>query len=215
VRIVETGPRHRFLYSYPASAAAIPSLDSVLRKEAREELTNLRESAKVGADGVQYPITYDQQWSITADTPNLLAMSSISDAYWGGPHGEFGYRTLIWGKSINRPLVLAELFSKPRTAFAGLTAEFCRRFRTLRAARLREGGETPSATRCPEAEFASIVPVAGRDRKIRGFRMLLTGEQTQEVRPGGSYEFDIPLSPAIRRLVRPRFAASLAPPRRR
>src|SRR5215213_8851595 len=64
VRMVEIRPRHRFNYSYPASASAIPALARVLRKEARKALADLREQARIpdpaDRSHAYYPMTFDQ-----------------------------------------------------------------------------------------------------------------------------------------------------------
>jgi hypothetical protein len=211
VRIVENGPRHRFLYSYPAAAASIPALVRVLRREARKELTDLREDVRIPQPSVSYPMTYDQEWSITASTPDLLAMSSIGAAFWGGAHGMEGYRTMLWGKAANRPLSLGELFSRSPAALARLTAEFCPKFIRARADRRREEGEAvPEPLPCPDAARFAVVPLTGRSGRIERFRMMLVGDNIFDGRPGGSYEIDIPVSPAIRALVKPAFARSFA-----
>jgi hypothetical protein len=208
VRIVEIRPRHRFHYSYPASAAVIPALDRLLRKEAREELTDLREQARIPQSGISYPMTYDQEWSVTADTRNLLALSSIGAVFWGGAHGMEGYRTMIWGKIASRPLALGELFTRPHAGLARLTSEFCPKFTRARAARQRADAAAVAAPLpCPDAAKTAVVPLAGRGGRIVGFRMMLTGEDIPDGRPDGSYEIDIPLSPALRLLLSPRFAA--------
>jgi hypothetical protein len=211
VRIVDKGPRHRFLYSYPALAAAIPALDRALRGEARRELTDLLNEIRIPAAGVNYPMTYEQEWAITANTPDLLAMSSIGAAYWGGAHGLEGYRTMLWGKAGRRPLAFGDLFSRPQAALARLTREFCPAFTRKRADRRREEGEAvPAPLPCPNAARVAIVPLARRGTTVDRFRMMLTGDDILDGRPGGSYEIDIGVSPAIRALVRPQFSASFA-----
>ncbi len=215
VRIAETGPDYRFLYTYPAAAAAIPGLSRSLRKEAAEALADLRGQAGAGREaGANYPMTYDQEWRIAANTRQLLAISAIASAYWGGSHGAERHLAVMWSKSANRRLALGELFSRPKTGLAVLSAAFCSQFTAMRRARLAKEGEKAGPTRCPEAEQAAIVPVAGRGGGIARFRMMLGGEETQDGYAGGSYEIYVPVSTRIRALIKPRFAQSFAPERR-
>ena len=214
VRIVDNGPRHRFLYSYPARAAAIPALDRVLRREARKELTDLRDDARIPQAGVSYPMSYEQEWNVTADTRGLLTMSSIGAAYRGGAHGSEGYRTMLWGKADGRPLDVGELFSRPQAALARLTREFCPAFTRKRSDRWSaEGQNVPVPLPCPDAGRVAIVPVARRGSGIDRFRMLLSGDDILDGRPSGSYEIDIKVSPAIRALLKPQYSASFTPAR--
>jgi hypothetical protein len=154
-------------------------------------------------------MTYDQKWRVTANTRDLLAMYSIGAAFWGGAHGEEGYRTMIWGKAANRPLVLGDLFARPQAGLSRLTREFCPKFARERADRRRkEGDPAPPPLPCPDAARAAVVPLAEPGGRIVAFRMMLTGADILDGRLSGSYSIDIPVSPEVRLLLSPRFAGS-------
>lgn len=208
--IKETTSKLHFLHSYPAQAAAIPELGALLRKEGLERLAQARQdSTVVGFPPRRGPDEVEQVWEVSADTADLLALSSTASTYQdGAAHGYFSYHSLIWGRSAGRPLKLSELFSD-RTGVAMLQAELCARLRSEREARRRGRGNGPSAPMdCPTADETDIAPVAERGGRIRSFRMRVTGDETPDGYAGGSYEIEAPVTPAVVALVQPALRGS-------
>jgi hypothetical protein len=205
-RITETTPRLHFLYSYPVAAAAIPELAALLRKDGLESLAESRRDAAADGRGRRAgPDEVEQEWQVTANTRDLLALTAIASTYQdGSPHGYFRYLKLIWSRPARRMIELAELFSDRQKGVEQLMLQLCAKLHSERAARrLEEGGGRAMSMPCPSSEGVAIVPVAEPGGKIRSFRMMLTGDQTPDGYAGGSYEVETPVSPALAALVDP------------
>ena len=203
--IKQSTPSLRFLHSYPAQAAAIPGLAALLRKEGLERLAEARLDSKVVSFPPRNgPDEVEQVWEVSADTADLLALSSTASTYQdGAAHGYFSYHTLIWGRSAGRPLKLSELFSD-RSGVAMLLEALCAKLISERETRWRERGNgRPGPMACPKADETDIAPVAPRGGRIRSFLMRLTGDETPDGYAGGSYEIEAPATAALVALVKP------------
>lgn len=209
-KIEERRAALHFLHSYPHEAAAIPELGALLRKEGLERLAEARrDSTVVSFPPRNGPDEVEQVWEVSADTADLLALSSTASTQQdGAAHGYFSYHSLIWGRSAGRPLKLSELFSD-RAGVAMLLAELCARLTSAREARRRERGNGRAAPMaCPTADETDIAPVAERGGGIRSFRMRLTGDETPDGYAGGSYEIEAPVTAALVALVEPALRGS-------
>lgn len=214
MQIAEITPRLRFLHSYPYEAAAIPELGALLRAEGLASLAeSRRDSAAQGRRPRSGPDEVEQLWEVTADTPDLLALSSTVSTYQdGSAHGYYAFRSLIWGRSAGRPLKLSELFPD-RKGVAHLMADLCARLMSAREARSRERGrDRPAPMACPSVGEADIVPLAERGGRIRSFRMRLTGDETPDGYAGGSYEVEAVMTPGLLALIDPALRDSFLGP---
>lgn len=209
-KIEERSAALRFLHSYPYEAAAIPELGALLRNEGLERLAEARRDSTVeGSRPRSGPDEVEQVWEVTADTTDLLALSSTASTYQdGAAHGYYSYHSLIWGRSAGRPLKLSDLFSD-RRGVAMLLAELCARLVSEREARWRERGNgRPAPMACPAVDETDIAPVAERGGGIRSFRMRVTGDETPDGYAGGSYEIEAPVTAALLALVEPALRGS-------
>ena len=148
-------------------------------------------------------------WEVTADTRNLLALTSVADTYIdGSAHGYYAHRKVIWSRPARRTIELAELFSDRERGVELLMADLCARLRSAREERESHRGRRPMPMKCPRADDTVVVPVAGRDGRIGSFRMLLSGDETPDGYAGGGYEIEAPVTPALVALVDPALRGS-------
>ncbi|WNO53901.1 DUF4163 domain-containing protein [Stakelama saccharophila] len=161
-----------FSYRIPAEAAAIPGLADMLKTRAetakRDALTEhaeMAESLPVDAPARAFELTVD--WSVAADTPQLLVLTAEGYDYRGGAHGMPIHRVLYWDKAAAREIPFDALFTDRAAALATVRDDFCAKLDKARAdkrgislAELKKSTDDTmeSFTACPE--FDEKIPVA-------------------------------------------------------
>jgi hypothetical protein len=201
----EVGANYAFAFAYPAAAARIPALDALLRRAkdvAAREFRTLAEHARA----------HPGQWfheeaiyRVDADLAELLALSFETSNYQGGAHGDYGGGTLIWDKAANRPIEFGALFRDRPAAFAEVARLFCPPFNQVRRRSFERGGGRV-VDRCPDPPYYPAL-VANPGGRIATLRLLFVQHDGYA---GGSYTVEIPVTPGLIVLLRPRFRAAFA-----
>jgi hypothetical protein len=217
VCIAKSGPNWTYAFVYPAEAARIPSLDSWLRSEAKEDEGDHEESIGSLANyAKQHPegrFHLERVFKVDADLPGLLALSKETSAYTGGAHGWFVFETLFWDKSRNRELEPGELFSDPSAANSEIQVQLCPILaepRRVEAA--RGGGDGVFNGPCAGPPYnMTLLAAGGRVTTLKVTFTELDGYA------GGTYEVYVPVTRRLLALVAERFRAGFAlsesPPR--
>ncbi|MGZ8998456.1 MAG: DUF3298 and DUF4163 domain-containing protein [Allosphingosinicella sp.] len=209
--VIERSTRdYNFAYNYPAEAAAVPAIDSLLRKDAREAEAQTRRFAKESrreagrADRPFLVHEYREEWRTDANLTELLALSGAIYTFTGGAHGNTRFVTFLWDRSAAQRIEFRDLFSDSHAALGALQRQYCPLLETERRERL-DGEE--GRTDCPDVADQPIAVVAGPSGLIEGFRILIEPYAAGSYAEG-TYEIDVPLSDELLRLVRARFAAA-------
>lgn len=209
-----------FAYGWPAEAAAIPGLAAALEadmaKQRREALALAR--ADRAERTPEMPFTghyFQKRWRAHGDTGPLLSLAAQTGTFTGGAHGNSVFETLLWDRAAKRAIELAAVFTDAKAAFAAMTPAYCAELDRQRAE--RRGEELPLEgadwmTECPPlAERAAAPADSDGDGRFDRIRVLIDPYDAGPYAEG-VYEVDIRVTPALRALVRPGYAAAFRPP---
>jgi hypothetical protein len=207
--IRDVTPQLSYRWRAAPEAATQPALLKSLRSDALAELSKEKKDAardaaeakKAGFPFRGYETIAD--WTLAADTPNLLALSGLNYSFTGGAHGNTGYAAKIWDKKANKAIPFAALFSDWKKAQTLLGPAYCQALATEQKAR---GGNPQN--NCPKLADQQIVPWADLATTARQFRVLL-GPYAAGSYAEGSYLITLPWPDGIERLVKPAYKADL------
>lgn len=207
-----------FTYAYPAEAAAIPALASLLEAERVQGLADLEKEAteaEKDAKANDYPYNphmLGTSWSVTGNTAPLLAMLGEISSFSGGAHGNTGYEALLWDKAAGKRVTLEALFTDMAAALEPMRKPYCD---ALNAERLERRGEYMSDdpedefNKCPPYTDLVIVPSAvGND----GFDriMFVAGPYVAGPYAEGVYEISVPVTAQVLANIRPDYRAAFS-----
>lgn len=213
--VTEQSDLIEFSYAWPAAATAIAALNARLEGE----LANDRNEALAGARedresriGRDYPFNghyFRKEWMIEGDTPRLLSLAAEIETFTGGAHGNQGYDSILWDRRAGQAIAFGDMFASAPTALAALTKDFCPALDKARAEKRQETLPLKGddwMTTCPDIAKQTLVPVdENEDGRFETLRALI-GPYEAGPYAEGSYEIDIPVTPAIRSLVKPDYA---------
>lgn len=216
--IRQSSPALDWRWRIAPEAATQPALLAALRAEALKQADTERrtathdeaESSKSGIPFRKYMTMND--WSLSANTPRLLALAGQTYAFTGGAHGNYGYSAVIWDKTAARRIGFADLFSDWPRARRLLEPAYCA---ALAAEQTRRLGEPPvgGPNACPKLAEQPVLPQAGLATTARQFRVLvapyLAGSYVE-----GSYLIDVMWPETVRPLVKPGYRTDLFGPER-
>ena len=203
-----------FSYSWPAEAAALPSLarrlEADLAKQRSEASVAAKEDqAALQGDGNFNPHFFSKNWKSYGNGRRLLSLGASVETFSGGAHGNQTFDALLWDRTANAPVAAASLFSDPNRAFELMSRVYCQRLDRERGE--RRGEEPPLSGEgfsvdCPPLAEQVIVPV---DRDDRVFESLLVLIPPYAAGPyaEGNYEIEIELTDEMRRLIKPEYRA--------
>jgi len=203
-----------FSYGWPAEVETIPTLkkrlEEDLAKQRRQALGAAQEDLKVHGKDAHHSHSYSQMWETYGSNPLLLSLASETGTFTGGVHGNTEYNGLLWYKSAARELEVEGLFGDSKRAFNLMTPSYCAELNRQRAEKREESSVQSSGTdvECKPLGEQVIVPVdENRDGKFDLLRVMI-GPYGAGPYVEGAYEIDIPVSPEVRRLLKPEFAAA-------
>jgi len=208
-----------YRYAWPAAAAAIPSLDALLRADAEKQLAELAEVAaddkemrdKDGIDFNRYS-THVLFESFGA-SDRLLSLAAAVDSFTGGAHPNHGTRTLLWDREQDRRILFADLFESAQTAFATIERRWCAALDRERAER-RGDDYLPTAddifAKCPGLEEISVIPT-DRDHDGRFERLrIMADPYVAGPYAEGDYEVELGVDAAALAAITPDYRESFA-----
>lgn len=228
VDVIQTSATQIIGISYPHDAAVPAGLVKVMQDyadHARAELQSALDG--LGNDTPRVPYELSLSFTVSADTPDLMAISADGSRYTGGAHGQPLVARFVWLKQEGRLLPIDELITQPdsRTAIAGYVQERLveQMESRLQADKLSEPEQAEllrSARRMisegtePEAEnFSQFLPVMDRQGRISGLRFVFPPYQVGPY-SDGTQSMEVPvdvLLPHLEPKYRHLFANSPAP----
>lgn len=213
--VAEQSDLIEFSYAWPAAATAIAALntrlESELAKDRTEALAGARDD-KESRIGQDYPFNghyFRKEWTVEGDTPRLLSLAAEIETFTGGAHGNQGYDSILWDRRAAQAIAFDDLFASPSAALEALTKDFCPALDKARAEKRQETlplkGDDWMVS-CPALDKQTLVPVDGdKDGRFETLRALI-GPYEAGPYAEGSYEIDMPVTAAIRSLVKTDYA---------
>lgn len=218
-KIDEGNELYSFGYSYPAAAAAIPSLKAHLdadidrrRGELSASAQEGKQDAEKGATDLYHPFSWSSDWQVVTDTPRWLSLSANLYEFTGGAHGNFWFGTILWDKQANRQREPADLFVSRAALTRAIQPEFCRQIDKQRAEKRGEPvvrGSGDSYDECLDP-LESIVILGSSNGKAFNRIGVLVAPYNAGPYVEGSYEATIPVNAAVLAAVKPEFRSSFA-----
>lgn len=208
-----------FTYSWPAAAARIAALDARLESDMAKDRAEATATADAdrkerGRDSIPFNGHYfDKQWAVYGDGARLLSLAAQVSTFTGGAHGNTGYAQILWDKAAGRAIAPADLFADPAAAFALLGRPYCAGLDRQRAEKRQEPLPLKGddwRTQCPPLGEQVLVPAAEKNGRFDSFTILL-GPYAAGPYAEGTYQVDVPVTAAIRALVRPEYRPSFRP----
>lgn len=207
--IREVTPQRSYRWRAAPEAATQPALLNSIRSEALTELAKekkdvARDAAEAKKSGYPFrPYETIVSWTLAADTPHLLALSSLNYSFTGGAHGNTGYTAKIWDKQANKAIPFSALFTDWKKAQALLSPTYC----SALAEEQKTRGGNP-VNNCPKLADQQIVPWADLASTAYQFRVLI-GPYAAGSYAEGSYLITLPWPEGIEKLVKPAYKADL------
>ena len=205
-----------FSYGWSAEAAAIASLDRHFEEEMAERRAEAlrfagEDRSDRGADIPFYGHYFHKEWVTMGEGGRLLSLAALTQIFTGGAHGNALYDALLWDRTANEKIELADIFVDADAASAAMTPVFCDQ---LDARRAEKRGDPPPTegpewmVGCPALAESTVAPVdADDDGRFELFRVLIEPYEAGAY-VEGTYEVDIPITPELRALVKPEFGGS-------
>ena len=170
------GPELRFRWSVAPEATLEPGLFRWLAADGRQSLDAMMSEARdaraaAARSGYPFhPYDYVQSWTPAAETRQLLVMTSETDVYTGGAHGNSSFAVAVWDRKLGLKIGPWELFDDEGRAAAALTPAWCAGLADERRRR-REGAAMPGFEDCPPVTEQTLVPL-GPAGRITAFRII-------------------------------------------
>lgn len=207
-----------FNYAYPAAAGSLPDVRLLLDADLAKTRAALAGEAAAGAatakkDGFPYH-AYETQvaWKVVTDLPDWLSLSAEVYTYSGGAHGMSSFETLLWDKRAGTRHAPIDLFVSRAALRAAVKAPFCAaldRERAKRRAGVPIGDAVPEFSRCIDPLDATLI-LGSSDRRAFTRIGLLIEPYSAGPYVEGTYEVTLPVTPAVLRAVKPKYAAAFA-----
>lgn len=204
-----------FVYSWPGAAASVGPLGAWLRHHADGQYAQARKEAEEGRQAAregQFPFraySYEQHWSVAADTPAVLVLASDGYTFTGGAHGMPFASSLIWDRATGRRIATGAMLDARALAGAA-RAGFCKELDRQRAEK-RGGPVDPGAddgvpefNQCVDMAEQEIVPISRSGAALDAFRVII-GPYIAGPYAEGSYTVDLPVTPALLAAVKPAY----------
>lgn len=198
-----------FTYAYPGEAAAVPALASKLDKAMAEAKANALKMARQDQQSAKesgYPFrphSLETHWTVSADTPALLALKSETYIFTGGAHGMTGYDTLLWDRHRKMQVSFAVMMTSPAAFAEAIHDRFCKELDRQRA---KKRG-TPVVrgdddfTKCIDP-MKEVLVLTSKDGKLIDGVTVLVGPYSAGPYAEGSYDVAIPIDAAIRNAIK-------------
>ncbi|MGE4323832.1 MAG: DUF4163 domain-containing protein [Sphingobium sp.] len=193
-----------FSYAYPAQAAAVPALADKFGKDlarSRADATGMARQDSKAAKEAGYPFrghSLETRWTVSADTPRFLALTSTSYVFTGGAHGMTGYSAVLWDRARKRETSLTALMTSPPAFASAIRGRFCD---TLDKQRAQKRGAPvvrgdDDFTNCIDPMKETLVPTS-KDGKLVDGIMVIVGPYSAGPYAEGSYEVPLPVDKAM------------------
>lgn len=190
--VSESDPRYIVGVSYPPAAAKYPGLARALHdytESARAALMQAVAAMPAGQSPGPYDLTLN--YTLLAETPDLVAVAADGSSFTGGAHGTPLVARFLWLPKQNAPLTASTLFADAK-AWTAISDDVREQLHTELSQRVEEDDLAPGAraeqlklgngmidagtTPKPEA-FALFEPVLTPEGKVRALRFVFAPAQ--------------------------------------
>lgn len=203
-----------FHYAWPSEAAAIPALDRRFEADAagqRADAIELAEQDRAArpAGAPFHGHYFTKTWETFGNGRRLLSLAAEIGVFTGGAHGNTAFEALIWDRAADAPVPFERLFTDDEALLALAGPAYCAGLDRQRAKKREE--TLPLAgpdwmVDCPPLAEQVIAPIdLDRDRRLDALWVLVAPYNAGPYAEG-SYEVEVPVTPAMLALVRHEFA---------
>ncbi|GGI94171.1 hypothetical protein GCM10007973_32910 [Polymorphobacter multimanifer] len=212
--ITATEPALRWRWRAAPEVGLEPTLLRAMRGEAMVALGTERAAARQAMAEARkggYPLRgYETitDWSVAADTPQLLVLQGEVWRFTGGAHGNTGYAGRLWDRQARRSIGIEALFTDWPRARKLIEPAYCA---ALAAEQRKRRGETAPGNdfdACPPLAEQVILPVGMMGAPARQVRVVLppylAGPYVE-----GSYTIELVWPEGVATLVAPAWKATL------
>lgn len=214
-----------FTYGWPAQVSAIAPLAAMLAQERDEHLTKQRAEWEQSVEEFAHPQdgfqciscvnrSYSKNWKVSAETPRFLVLTGETFTYTGGAHGNSFFDALAWDREAKggagealRPVDLfVDEVALENTAYG----DYCQALLDAKREKLDIDITAMNPfDGCPSVSELVVVPLSSDGRTFDSVRFLaapyVAGSYAE-----GPYEFEIPITPALLEVVKPRYRAEFS-----
>lgn len=207
-----------FTYGWSAEAAAVPELVARFEADMAKQRAEGRKMAEEdrdarGADAPFHGHYFSKAWETMGGAGGLLSLAANIGTYTGGAHGMSGFEALLWDREAGRAIEPEALFADPAAAWRMMEPVYCRALDRQRAEKRQETLPLTGdgwMIECPPLGDQVVAPVdADEDGRFERLRVLL-GPYAAGPYVEGSYEVDVPVTGALRALVKPEYRGSFS-----
>lgn len=210
-----------FHLGWPAEVSAIPALATLIRKPAEEQKAVLLKAAaedRAMRTKEGYPFNGYQSSTLAnveGQTARLLSVSLDVSEYSGGAHPNHGTKAILWDKSLDRRIDVADLFTRGSTDLTALLREpYCA---ALAAERRKKRGEEDGDASprpdgpfdaCPQFGELALIPKAGG--AALSTIVLHADPYVAGPYAEGDYDIELPVTAALIAALKPEYRSSFA-----
>ncbi len=207
-----------FEYAYPAEAGNIPELAELLSARlatGRAELAAQSAEAREAAHDDGFPFnkySSSTKWSVVADTPRFLSLSSAHESYTGGAHGIYGFGSLVWDREAGRAMQPDDFFTSLDALDEVLAGRFCEQLNGERARRRGEqvaDGSDDMFDQCVPLRETTVLLGSSNGRAFNRIGVQI-GPYVAGPYAEGSFEFTFPVTPAVLEVVKEDYRSAFA-----
>lgn len=203
VSVTEEDELARFVFAYPAEAAAIAKLKALLDQRLAKARADIRDTAEAEkrirqeTGGPFNGLFSSSLYDVWGNSHRLLSLLGEIETYTGGAHGNRGTVALLWDRVLEKPIDATMLFGDATVRDAVLKDAFCKK---LEAERRRRVGTVPDDSmfaNCPTLDSITIVPFDDdKDAKFDHL-VLFADPYVAGAYAEGTYQISLPVDRAI------------------
>jgi len=207
-----------FDYSYPAEAAAIPSLVAELEADLAKRRRELVEAAREGRvaakeNGFAFnPYSHSVSWTVVTDLPGWLSLTAASSEYTGGAHPNHWPQALLWDKAADQSRIATDLFASRAALSSAIRDPFCKALNRERAA--RRGAPIDPASddmfdQCIDPTGSTVILGSSDRQRFDRIGVLIAPYEAGPYAEG-AYEITLPVTKAVLAAVKPQYRSVFA-----
>ncbi|WP_294324490.1 DUF4163 domain-containing protein [uncultured Sphingomonas sp.] len=203
-----------FAYVYPPQVARIAPLKvwveadraKLRAKTASDAAAFRRETRRDGSPFRKYDAS--KEWQVVADTPRFLSLSMSVYGYTGGAHGSTGSGGLLWDKRAGKRLDPKAVFVSVPALQAAVAKPWCAWLQRERVRRLGSASsEDDIFGKCPDVKELTVL-LGSSNGKAFDRIGLIADQYVAGSYAEGPYEYTLPVTPAVLRVVKPEYRAA-------
>lgn len=213
--IEDNSPDYNFFAAWPRAAAAIPALNREFLRSARQDQRNLakltRDQGKPQSEAklpAAITVTHFTTTAVAGSNARMLSLLTDSYQFYGGAHGNSGYRARLWDQRRNAGIKDATTLFGDRLAI--LREPWCAALDAQRVIK-SEGTWRPAAGKkygdiwdCPTFDNLAVVLMGSPGQPFDRLRIIAAPYQAGPY-SDGAYDITFPVTAAILAQVKPAY----------